>query len=188
MLSDYLRLDLGQSRFHQPQSFSRTRPAWFRLQSTETPAQMALLGSGLGQLGGQPIGCGMLLALGRLDPGKRLAHRMLDAIDGQTGTGFGRLDPIRDAVQRECDTRKVGRCRNDRETRRALGGAMQPISELGFGGQVFGQVILKDDPVQPLTKGHTGTTGEVLGDLAGLRVDTLDAPGRARAHPNRISQ
>ena len=55
----------------------------------------------------------------------------------------------------------------------------------GSRGDLLGNVVLKDDPVQPLAQGHARAPGKVLRDLAGLRVDPLDTPGRPRAHPNR---
>src|SRR5690606_13490321 len=55
------------------------------------------------------------------------------------------------------------------------------ILEQRLGDGVFG-IVLEDHPVQPLAEGHAGPAGQILGDLAGLRIDPLHAPGRPRRH------
>ncbi len=44
------------------------------------------------------------------------------------------------------------------------------------GGRVG--VVVVDHVIQPLAEGHAGPARQVLGDLAGLRVDALNGPGR----------
>ena len=51
--------------------------------------------------------------------GQGLAHRMLDAVDRQPGSGLRGFDPVCDTVQGKSDTRQIRRCGNDGEARRA---------------------------------------------------------------------
>ena len=111
----------------------------------------------------------------RLEAGLEVGDALVQArlglgggLEAGDGLADGRLGAVR---------RKAGR-----KVRSQLGHGRR-----GQGGDLVGIIILEDDPVQPLAERHAGTAGKLFRDLAGLGVDPLDAPGRPRAHPNRIS-
>ncbi|MCR5878756.1 hypothetical protein [Phenylobacterium sp. J367] len=190
--------DAGHRLLEHAQGLGRARAGGLGLQPAQTVGDPRLLGAHMVHGAVEALGHGHMLALAGLDARDGGADGMLDAGDRQAGPGLGGLDPVGQSVQRIGDAgevvgpavgarrerrdRRAGHqarpLRLDRRRRRAL----RAVDELVLGGHVLRYIIFKDDAIQPLAEGHARTPGEVLRDLAGLRVNPLDAPGRARGH------
>ena len=167
-----LRLGAGHSAFKRAQGFIRAGST-LTLQAAQAVAEVAGLRGGLGERAFQAHDRGVLRALGGLDAGQGVADRMFDAVDGQARAGLRGLDTVGDTIERLGDPGKV---------------RDGPIREGRRGRRVLGEIVFQDHMIEPCAERHARTTGVVFRDLAGLRVNTLDAPGRPRAHPNRISR
>ncbi len=132
-------------------------------------------------------GSGRLVLL--VQPAQQAGHGLIDSLDGGGRAAFGGFQPGGDGVDRGAEAVPAALLH--------LVGVVQPAAPaaalIAFGGvrtaaQRHHAVVLvfHDHGVQPLAERHARATREVLGDLAGLGVDALNAPRRGCAHLIRL--
>ena len=136
---------------------------------------------------------GGLLAFGGFQTAQHAGDRLVDAADGQGGALLGRLDAGGEPVERLGGAQHVVTGMfGGLETFVGCGGSRGGACG-GQGGRpgccgFFRGAIVEDHLVQPLAKRHARTAGEILGDLARFRIDSLHAPRRVRRHCESVSQ
>ena len=142
----------------------------------------------LAHLFGQFVGAKGLglagLVLG-LQPAQQAGHGLIHALDRHGGPALSRLEPRGDRIDRGAQPQPVlvGTVIGVVQPTGASA-AFEDFGDMGAArqggvGLVF-LAVLHDHGVQPLAQGHARAPRQILGDLAGLRVNALYAPRRRR--------
>ena len=128
-----------------------------------------------------PLGLGVLT----VQPAHQAGHGLVHALDGDGRAPLGGLQPGGDGVDGGADPLPafVGSVIGVVET----AAATATFEHLGAGGAtrqggVTLVLVFHDHGVQPFAQGHARAPRKILGDLAGLRINTLHAPRRRCAH------